>query len=170
MDFKSKIRTIPNYPIPGVQFRDITTLLQDGAAFQAAIEALADYARKKEIDYIIGPEARGFVIGAPLAYALGVGFIPVRKKGKLPAETVEVSYQLEYGEAALAIHRDAFRAGQKLLIVDDLLATGGTVQATCDLIQQLQGEVVGAAFLIELTELKGRERLPELDLFSVIQY
>lgn len=170
MDFKSKIRTIPDYPIPGIQFRDITTLLQDGAAFQAAIDALANYARKKEVDSIIGPEARGFVIGAPLAYALGVGFIPVRKKGKLPAETVEVSYQLEYGEAALAIHRDAFRAGQKLLIVDDLLATGGTVRATCDLIQQLQGEIVGAAFLIELTDLKGRERLPDLDLFSVVQY
>lgn len=170
MDFKSKIRTIPDYPIPGVQFRDITTLLQDGAAFQAAIDALANYARSKKIDYIIGPEARGFVIGAPLAYSLGVGFIPVRKKGKLPAETVEVSYQLEYGEAALAIHRDAFRPGQKLFIVDDLLATGGTVQATCDLIRQLQGEVVGAAFLIELTDLKGRERLPDLDLFSLVQY
>lgn len=170
MDFKSKIRTIPDYPIPGVQFRDITTLLQDGAAFQAAIDVLGDYACRKEIDYIIGPEARGFVIGAPLAYALGVGFIPVRKKGKLPAETIETSYQLEYGEAALAIHRDAFQAGQKLLIVDDLLATGGTVKATCDLIQQLQGQVVGAAFLIELTDLKGRERLPDLDLFSLVQY
>jgi len=170
VDFKQKIRVIPDYPKPGIRFKDITTLLKDGAAFQQAIDQLANHLKGKEIDVIVGPEARGFVIGAPLAYALGIGFVPVRKQGKLPAKTVETSYQLEYGEDKLAIHQDAIQPGQKVFIVDDLLATGGTILATMDLIQQLQGEIVGAAFLIELAYLKGRDKLQHLDLYSLVRY
>lgn len=170
MDFKQKIRVIPDYPESGVRFKDITTLLKDGSAFQAAINEITDYLKKKEIDLIVGPEARGFVIGAPIAYALGVGFVPVRKQGKLPAETLETTYQLEYGSDRLAIHRDAIRPGQKVVIVDDLLATGGTILATVDLIKRLGGEVLGAAFLIELMYLKGREKCKDLEIYSLVQY
>lgn len=170
MDFKQKIRVIPDYPKSGIRFKDITTLLKDGIAFQQAIDQMAEYLKGKQIDVIVGPEARGFVIGAPLAYALGIGFVPVRKQGKLPAQTVETSYQLEYGEDRLAIHQDAIQPGQKVFIVDDLLATGGTILATIDLIQQLKGDVIGAAFLIELSYLKGRERIQHLDIYSLVQY
>lgn len=170
MDFKQKIRVIPDYPESGVRFKDITTLLKDGRAFQAAINEITDYLKKKEIDLIVGPEARGFVIGAPIAYALGVGFVPVRKHGKLPAETIETNYQLEYGSDRLAIHRDAIKPGQKVVIVDDLLATGGTILATVDLIQRLGGEVLGATFLIELAYLKGREKCKDLEIYSLVQY
>lgn len=170
MDFKQKIRVIPNYPESGIRFKDITTLLKDGNAFQAAIHSMAHHLKEKKIDLIVGPEARGFVIGAPLAYALGIGFVPVRKHGKLPAKTVETSYQLEYGTDRLAIHQDAIQPGQKVFIVDDLLATGGTVLATIDLIKQLKGEVLGAAFLIELSYLNGREKCQDLDIYSLVQY
>lgn len=170
MDFKAKIRVIPDFPQPGIRFKDITTLLQDGVAFKAAIDALAEQVKEKEIDLVVGPEARGFVVGAPLAYALGVGFIPVRKKGKLPFETIEVGYSLEYGKDALSMHKDAILPGQKVLIADDLLATGGTISATLDLVNQLGGEVVGAAFLIELAYLNGREKLNGLDIFSLVRY
>ncbi|MDR6226348.1 adenine phosphoribosyltransferase [Desmospora profundinema] len=171
MDFKDKIRVIEDFPQPGVRFKDITTLLKDGPAFRAAIDRMAEKIREQQVDLIVGPEARGFVVGTPLAYALGVGFIPVRKAGKLPAETVETGYSLEYGKDRLAIHRDAIQAGQRILIVDDLLATGGTIQATLNLVNELGAEVVGAAFVIELTYLNGREKLPgDLDIFTLVQY
>ncbi|GGA40256.1 adenine phosphoribosyltransferase [Kroppenstedtia guangzhouensis] len=170
MDFKEKIRVIEDFPQPGVRFKDITTLLKDGNAFRAAIDTMADSFRDRKVDLVVGPEARGFVVGTPLAYALGVGFIPVRKSGKLPAETVEADYSLEYGKDQLAIHKDAIEPGQRVLIVDDLLATGGTVRATLNLVHRLQAEVVGVAFVIELTYLNGREKLPGVDIFSLIQY
>ncbi|MDA8351926.1 MAG: adenine phosphoribosyltransferase [Firmicutes bacterium] len=170
MDFKEKIRLIQDFPQPGVNFKDITTLLKDGKAFHAAIDQMVEQLKSKEIDLVIGPEARGFVVGTPLAYAMGVGFIPVRKAGKLPGETVETGYSLEYGKDRLAIHKDAIRPGQRVLIVDDLLATGGTVNATLDLVRQLEADVVGAAFVIELTYLHGRAKLPDLDIYTLIQY
>ncbi|SEN35547.1 adenine phosphoribosyltransferase [Lihuaxuella thermophila] len=170
MDFKEKIRVIPDFPQPGIRFKDITTLLKDGAAYKKAIDELVGYLKDKEIDLVVGPEARGFVVGAPLAYALGVGFVPVRKSGKLPAETIETSYSLEYGKDALAMHKDAIQAGQKVLIADDLLATGGTISATLDLVKQLGGEPVAAAFLIELSYLNGREKLKDLEIISLVQY
>ena len=170
MNFKEYIRIIPDFPSPGIRFKDITTLLKNGPAFKAAIERMVDLLKDKQIDMVAGPEARGFVIGAPLAFALGVGFIPIRKSGKLPAETVEAKYSLEYGEDRLAMHKDAFQPGSKVLIADDLLATGGTISTSVELIRQLGGEVVGAMFLIELTYLNGREKLKGLDVFSLVQY
>lgn len=170
MDFKSKIRVIPDFPQAGIRFKDITTLLKDGEAYKAAIDELVEQLKEKEIDLIVGPEARGFVVGAPLAYALGIGFVPVRKAGKLPAETIQANYSLEYGKDALAIHKDAIQPGQKVLIADDLLATGGTISATLDLVRQLGGEPIGAAFFIELSYLDGREKLNGLDIISLVQY
>ncbi|GGK16232.1 adenine phosphoribosyltransferase [Caldalkalibacillus thermarum] len=171
MDFKSKIRVIEDFPQPGIRFKDITTLLKDGQAYQAAIDKLAEYAESKGADLVVGPEARGFVIGAPIAYKLGKGFVPVRKAGKLPAETVQAEYDLEYGQDALAIHKDAIRQGQKVLVADDLLATGGTISTTINLVEQLGGKVVGCVFLIELTYLNGRKKLePEYHVFSLVQY
>lgn len=170
MNFKEKIRVIPDFPQPGIRFKDITTLLKDGEAFHAAIDTLVDRLKEKEIDVIVGPEARGFVVGAPMAYAMGVGFVPVRKSGKLPAETVEVEYSLEYGKDRLAIHRDAIQPGQRVLVADDLLATGGTISATIELVKKLQGEVVGAAFLIELSYLNGREKLSDVDVLSLVTF
>ncbi|WP_124727133.1 adenine phosphoribosyltransferase [Staphylospora marina] len=170
MDFKEKIRVIPDFPQPGIRFKDITTLLKDGAGYKAAIDRLAELLKDYEIDVIVGPEARGFVVGAPLAYKLGVGFVPVRKSGKLPAETIQVDYSLEYGKDALAMHKDAIEPGQKVLIADDLLATGGTISATSRLVKQLGGVPVAAAFFIELTYLNGREKLEDLDVVSLVQY
>lgn len=170
MDFKEKIRVIPDFPQPGIKFKDITTLLKDGPAYKAAIQEIVNYFKDKQIDLIVGPEARGFVVGAPLAIALGAGFVPVRKKGKLPAETVEVTYSLEYGKDVLTMHKDAIQPGQKVLIADDLLATGGTIDATMQLVKKLGGEIVGAAFFIELTYLNGREKLKDIDLFTLVQY
>jgi adenine phosphoribosyltransferase len=170
MNFKEKIRVIPDFPQPGIRFKDITTLLKDGAAYRAAIDELVNRLKDKQIDLVVGPEARGFVVGAPLAVALGVGFVPVRKAGKLPAETVQTSYSLEYGKDTLAMHKDAIQPGQKVLIADDLLATGGTISATLDLVKQLGGEPVGAAFFIELTYLNGRDKLKDLDIITLVQY
>lgn len=170
MDFKEKIRIVQDFPQPGVRFKDITTLLKDGEAFQVAIDEMVDSLRDEEIDLIAGPEARGFVVGAPLAYALGIGFVPVRKSGKLPAEVVETTYHLEYGQSALAIHRDAIRPGQRILVADDLLATGGTISATIELVKQLGGHIVGLAFFIELTYLNGREKLGDYPIFTLVQY
>lgn len=170
MDFKEKIRIVQDFPQPGVRFKDITTLLKDGESFQAAIDRMVDPLRDEEIDLIAGPEARGFVVGAPLAYALGIGFVPVRKSGKLPAEVVETTYNLEYGQSALAIHRDAIRPGQRVLVADDLLATGGTISATIELVKQLGGHIVGLAFFIELTYLNGREKLGDYPIFTLVQY
>ncbi|CAH0119091.1 Adenine phosphoribosyltransferase [Paenibacillus sp. CECT 9249] len=170
MDFKSYIRVIPDYPQPGIRFKDITTLLKNGEAYRAAIEALKEMVADKQIDLIAGPEARGFVIGAPLANSLGVGFVPIRKSGKLPGETIEAGYNLEYGKDTLAMHKDAIEPGQKVLIADDLLATGGTISTSIDLVRQLGGEVVGAAFLIELSYLSGREKLGGIDIHTLITF
>ncbi|MDI3257488.1 MAG: adenine phosphoribosyltransferase [Kyrpidia sp.] len=170
MDFKSLIRVIPDFPQPGVSFKDITPLLKDGRAYRAAIDTLASMVRPLGSEVVVGPEARGFVIGGPLAYALGVGFVPVRKAGKLPAETVSVSYELEYGSDRLDIHRDALRPGQRVLVADDLLATGGTLRSTICLAERLGAVVTGCAFLIELTELEGRAKLAGYNVLSLVQY
>ena len=170
MDFKQYIRVIPDFPQPGIRFKDITTLLKDGAAFRGAIHALSDAVKDRQVEWVAGPEARGFVIGAPLALELGVGFVPIRKSGKLPAETVEASYNLEYGTDKLAVHKDAVRPGQRVLVADDLLATGGTIETCVRLLKQLGAEVVGAAFLIELGYLNGREKLKDVNVFSLVRY
>ncbi|MDA5109995.1 MULTISPECIES: adenine phosphoribosyltransferase [Brevibacillus] len=170
MDFKSYIRVIPDFPQPGIRFKDITTLLKDGAAYKAAIDELAQFAREMQADVIAGPEARGFVVGAPLAYTLGLGFVPIRKSGKLPYESIKADYSLEYGKDALAVHVDAIQPGQRVLIADDLLATGGTITTTINLVEQLGGKVVGAAFFIELTYLDGRQKLGDIPVKSLVQY
>jgi adenine phosphoribosyltransferase len=169
-ELRAKIREIPDFPKPGILFYDITTLLKDPAAYRAAIDAmLAPYADQK-IDIVVGMESRGFIFSAPLAYQLGAGLVPVRKLGKLPAETISVEYALEYGSNTLEIHRDAIQPGQRVLIVDDLLATGGTVRGTVELVKRLQGAIAGLAFLVELEFLKGRDRLGEYTVSSVIAY
>lgn len=170
MDFKPYIRVIPDFPQPGIRFKDITTLLKNPTVYQAAIDEMKALVKHLEIDLIAGPEARGFVVGAPLALALGVGFVPIRKSGKLPGETVEASYDLEYGKDKLAVHKDAIQPGQKVLIADDLLATGGTIATTINLVNQLGGEVIGAAFLIELGYLDGRDKLGDIEVVSLVQY
>ncbi|MEB3102015.1 adenine phosphoribosyltransferase [Ferviditalea candida] len=170
MNFKEHIRVVEDFPKPGIRFKDITTLLKNGGAFKEVVNQMAELFKDRKIDKIAGPEARGFVIGAPLAYALGVGFVPIRKSGKLPAEYVEQGYELEYGQDKLAMHKDAIQPGEKILIADDLLATGGTISTCVNLINQLQGEIVGAAFLIELLELNGREKLGNTEVFSLVQY
>ncbi|GIO69129.1 adenine phosphoribosyltransferase [Paenibacillus sp. FSL M7-1455] len=170
MDYKKHIRVIPDFPQPGISFKDITTLLQNGELYKKAIDDLKQMVSALNIDVIAGPEARGFVVGAPLAYALGVGFAPIRKSGKLPYETIEVGYDLEYGKDRLAMHTDAIRKGQNVLIADDLLATGGTISTSVNLVRQLGGNVVGAAFLIELSALNGREKLPGIEVFSLMEY
>jgi len=170
MDFKNYIRVIPDFPQPGIRFKDITTLLKDGAAYREAIEAMKRQVAHLQIDLVAGPEARGFVIGAPLALALGVGFVPIRKSGKLPGDTIEAAYDLEYGKDRLAMHKDAIQPGQKVLIADDLLATGGTISTTINLIRQLQGDIVGAAFLIELSYLNGRGKLQGIEVSSLVTY
>ena len=169
MDLKGRLRTVPDFPKPGIEFIDITTLIKDGPAFRQAVEGLAELCRPYQFDLVVGPEARGFLFGAPLAYALGKGFVPIRKPGKLPAATHRAEYQLEYGQDAIEIHQDAVQPGQRVLVVDDLLATGGTVQATLDLLKGLGAEVAAVAFLIELEFLKGRDRLGGHPVLSLIQ-
>lgn len=164
------IRTIPDFPIPGIQFKDITTLLRDGVAFQQVVEMLATRYAGRGIDVIVGIESRGFIFSAPVAYRLGAGLVPVRKHGKLPAATHRVEYDLEYGSNKLEIHRDAFTPGARVVIIDDLLATGGTVAAACALVEQAGGVVEETAFLIELTFLNGREKLEKYPVFSLITY
>lgn len=167
---RERIREIPDFPKPGILFYDITTLLKDKVAYKEAIDLmLAPYAGE-QIDLVVGMESRGFIFSAPMAYQLGAGLVPVRKLGKLPAETISVEYALEYGSNTLEVHRDAIGAGQKVLIVDDLLATGGTVKGTIELIERLRGEVVGLGFLVELDFLKGRDRLEGRRVDSVIKY
>ncbi len=170
MNFKEYIRVIEDYPQPGISFKDITTLLKNGAVYREVINELTERLKGREIDLVAGPEARGFVIGAPLAVALGVGFVPIRKSGKLPGETIEADYALEYGKDKLAMHKDAIQPGQKVLIADDLLATGGTIATSVNLVRQLGGEVVGAAFLIELTDLSGRDKLSGIDVMTLVSY
>ncbi|PRR77348.1 Adenine phosphoribosyltransferase [Clostridium liquoris] len=170
MDLKEKIRVIEGFPREGISFKDVTTLLNDKEAFKFTIDTIAEYLKDKNVDVIVGPEARGFLFGAPIAYALGAAFVPVRKKGKLPSETISVSYELEYGTDILEIHKDAIKPGQKVAIVDDLLATGGTIQSVAKLVESVGGEVVSLDFVIELTDLKGREKLQKYDLLSLVQY
>jgi adenine phosphoribosyltransferase len=170
MDLASTIRSVPDFPIEGILFYDITTLLKNPEALKASVDQLVDHYQDIEVDLIVGMESRGFIFGMPAAYQMGIGFVPVRKPGKLPAETVSESYDLEYGTNTLEIHVDAIEKGQKVLIVDDLLATGGTAKATCDLVEKLGGEIVGVAFVIELNFLNGREKLQGYDVFSLLQY
>ena len=170
MDLKKIIREIPNFPKEGIDFKDITTLMQDGDAFKYTIDQFVNELKDKNIDIIVGPEARGFLMGTPVAYALGVGFVPVRKPGKLPYETESYAYGLEYGTDVLEIHKDAIKPGQRVAIVDDLLATGGTMEAAAKLIEQLGGEVVSMQFLIELEDLNGRDKLSEYEVNSLLKY
>ena len=170
MDLSSVIRAVPDFPLQGILFYDITTLLKHPAALRETIDRLAAQYQDKNIDLVAGMESRGFIFGVPLAYRLGVGFVPIRKPGKLPAEKISETYELEYGRNTLEIHLDAIEKGQKVLIVDDLLATGGTAKASCNLIEKLGGEVVGLAFIVELSFLRGREKLGGYDIFSAVQY
>lgn len=167
---KARIREIPDWPKPGVSFKDITTLLKDGSAWRTAIKSLADLVRPLGAEVIVAPEARGFMVGSALAYELGLGWVPVRKRGKLPAATLRSEYLLEYGADVLEIHRDGVEAGRRVLVVDDVLATGGTISATIDLVRQLGAEVVAVAFLIELTYIPGREKLGGHSVISLIKY
>ena len=169
-DIRRLIRDIPDFPKPGILFKDITTLLKDGESFRAAIDGLLEKIGKRDIDCVVAMESRGFIFGAPIAYTLGVGFVPVRKLGKLPADVVSVEYDLEYGSATLEMHKDAIAPGAKVLIVDDLLATGGTVAGTIELVKQLKGQIVACAFLIELSALKGRDKLGGYDVVTLISY
>jgi adenine phosphoribosyltransferase len=170
MDLKQFIAIVPDWPKEGIKFKDITPLMADGEAYKYATDQIVTYAREREVDLIVGPEARGFIIGCPVAYSLGVGFAPVRKEGKLPRETIKVDYGLEYGKDVLTIHRDAIKPGQRVLIVDDLLATGGTIEATIKLVEELGGVVAGIAFLIELTYLDGRSKLDNYDIKAIMNY
>ncbi len=170
MDLKAKIREVPNFPKPGILFYDVTTLLRDAQAFARVINRLSEFYRGEGIQKVVGIESRGFILGAPLALQLGVGFVPVRKPGKLPAEVYEKTYDLEYGSSSLAIHKDAVDRGERVLIVDDLLATGGTMAATVHLVGELGGVVVGVAVLIELVELRGRDRLKDQHVVSLLSY
>ena len=169
-DLRALIREVPDFPKPGIRFYDITTLLKDAEAFRAVIDRMADQVGGTPVDVVVGMESRGFIFSAPLAYKLDAGFVPVRKLGKLPAETIEVEYELEYGTATLEIHADAISKGQRVLIVDDLLATGGTVMGTIELVRRLGGEVAGLSFMVELGALRGRDKLGEFDIHALLTY
>lgn len=170
LDLKDFIRSIPGFPKEGIVFRDITPLLADGAALKEASKLMADHFRGKSPELVVGAEARGFIFGTAVALELGIGFVPVRKPGKLPAKTVECSYELEYGTDTLTMHWDAVKPGQKVLLVDDLLATGGTMEACAHLVEQLGGEVIGCAFVVELSALNGRDKLKGHEVISLIDY
>ncbi len=170
VDLKSKIRVIEDFPKKGISFKDITTLLLDPPAFKQSIDMMEEELKGLEFDYILGPEARGFIMGTPLAYKMGKSFIPVRKEGKLPAETISKTYELEYGTDSLYLHKDSLKKGDKVVLVDDLLATGGTIHALYELLQDMGVEVVKAVFLIELTGLKARDILDGLNISSLVQY
>ena len=169
-DLRAKIRDIKDFPTEGILFKDITTLLKDGPAWRFAVDALASHYQGERIDVVVGVESRGFIFGGAIAHQLNAGFVPVRKLGKLPGKTIEVEYELEYGRDALAMHEDAITSGQRVLAVDDLLATGGTMGATLRLVEQLGGKVVGVAFMIELAFLKGSEKLKNYPLHALITY
>ncbi|MBM7569552.1 adenine phosphoribosyltransferase [Aquibacillus albus] len=170
MDYKKYITIVDDWPKKGVRFKDITTLMDNGTAYKSAVDEIVEYSKVRNIDLVVGPEARGFIVGCPVSYALEVGFAPVRKEGKLPREVIKVDYGLEYGQNVLTIHKDAIKPGQRVLITDDLLATGGTIEATIKLVEQLGGIVVGCAFLIELTYLNGRDKLEGYDVLTLMQY
>jgi adenine phosphoribosyltransferase len=169
-DLRARIREVPDFPKPGILFYDITTLLKDADAYREAIDLMVAPYLDQRVDVVVGMESRGFIFSAPMAYQLHAGLVPVRKLGKLPAETVTVEYALEYGTNTLEVHKDAIQPGQRVLIVDDLLATGGTVNGTIELVHRLQGDIVGLAFLVELLFLKGREKLRGQPIHSVVQY
>jgi adenine phosphoribosyltransferase len=169
-EWAALVRDVPDFPQPGILFKDITTLIKDGDAFRQVIGALVNRYRGQKIDRVVGVESRGFIFAGPLAYELGAGFVPVRKPGKLPADVIKTEYQLEYGANTLEVHRDAIEPGQKVLIVDDVLATGGSAAATVKLVEQLGGAVMGIAVVIELGFLNGREKLAGYDLFSLVTY
>ncbi|MCX5703735.1 MAG: adenine phosphoribosyltransferase [Candidatus Omnitrophica bacterium] len=170
MDLKDFIRNIPDFPKAGILFRDITTLLKDKRAFKQAVDTLGNRYKNKKINVVVAVEARGFILGGAIAHKIGAGFVPVRKAGKLPWKTSSATYELEYGTDTLQMHQDALKPGDKVLIVDDLLATGGTVKAVTDLVKQQEGKIAGIAFLIELSDLKGREKLESYPIFSLIKY
>lgn len=170
MDLASLIRDVPDFPIEGILFKDITTLTRNKEAFREAIDRMADQYADSNVDRIVAIEARGYIFGAPLAYKLGAGFVPIRKPGKLPAETISESYELEYGTNTLEMHRDGIEPGQRILVVDDLLATGGSARAAINLVERLGGTIVGVAFLVELDFLNGREKLEGYDMLSLIRY
>lgn len=170
MDLKKYITIVEDWPKPGIHFKDITSLMDDGTAYKYATDQIVEYAKTVNAEIIVGPEARGFIIGCPVAYALELGFAPVRKEGKLPREVIRAHYGLEYGTDVLTMHKDAIKPGQRVLITDDLLATGGTIGATINLVEQMGGIVVGCAFLIELTYLDGRKNLDGYDVTTLMQY
>jgi len=170
MDLKQFVAIVPDWPKPGIKFKDITPLMANGEAYKYATDQIVLYARERQAEVIVGPEARGFIIGCPVAYSLGVGFAPVRKEGKLPRETIKVDYGLEYGKDVLTLHKDAIKPGQRVLITDDLLATGGTIEATIKLVEELGGVVAGIAFLIELTYLDGRSKLDNYNVLTLLEY
>jgi adenine phosphoribosyltransferase len=170
LELKKLIREVPDFPKPGILFYDITTLLKDKCGFRTVIDEMCRHYRGRQVDIVLGIEARGFIFGPALAYVLGAGFVPVRKPKKLPAECLKVSYDLEYGTDSLEMHRDALNEGNRVLIVDDLLATGGTAAAVAKLVEQAGGSIAGLAFAVELTFLRGREKLKGFDVFSLLQY
>ncbi|SFH67304.1 adenine phosphoribosyltransferase [Pisciglobus halotolerans] len=170
MNLKDYIADVPDFPEKGIIFRDISPLMADGEAYQHATNEIVAYAKEKGAEMIVGPEARGFIVGCPVAYEMGIGFAPARKKGKLPRETVEVNYGLEYGSDTLQLHKDAIKKGQKVLVCDDLLATGGTIASTIKLIESLGGEVVGTAFIVELKDLHGRDKIEGYDILTLVEY
>ncbi|MEE6449701.1 adenine phosphoribosyltransferase [Gottfriedia acidiceleris] len=170
MNLKDYITIVPDWPKEGVQFKDISSLMNDGKAYKEATDQIVAYAKEKDVDLVVGPEARGFIVGCPISYALEIGFAPVRKPGKLPREVISYNYDLEYGTNTLTMHKDAIKPGQRVLITDDLLATGGTIEATIKLVEELGGIVVGIAFLIELSYLEGRKKLEGYDIFTLMTY
>ena len=170
MDLKKYVTIVEDWPKPGIRFKDISTIMDNGEAYKFATDEIVKYAVQKNVDMIVGPEARGFIIGCPVAYAMAKGFAPVRKEGKLPREVIRAEYDLEYGTNVLTMHKDSIKPGQRVLVVDDLLATGGTVEATIKLVEQMGGVVAGCAFLIELTYLDGREKLKGYDICTLMQY
>jgi adenine phosphoribosyltransferase len=169
-DIKAAIRTVPDFPKKGVMFRDITTLVKNHAAFEYTIERLAEIYQDEKIDVVVGIESRGFIIGAPLALRLGVGFVPVRKPGKLPYECIRNEYDTEYSTDAVEMHIDAIQAGQRVLMVDDLIATGGTMKASIELVEKLEGEVIGVAFVVDLPDLHGKEKLEDYDVVTLVEF
>lgn len=170
MNLKEYVARVENYPKEGIIFRDITPLMNNGEAFKYATDKIVEFAKEHNVDLVVGPEARGFIFGCPVSYALGIGFVPVRKPGKLPREVIEYSYDLEYGSNTLSLHKDSIKPGQRVLIVDDLLATGGTVEAAVKLVEKLGGIVAGLAFLIELDDLKGRDKLKNYPILTLMSY
>ncbi len=170
MNLKDYVKNVPDFPKPGIQFKDITPLIGDGQALRYAINQMVAFAKAQKADIIVGPDARGFIFGTPVAYECAIGFVPVRKEGKLPRKTRSIAYALEYGQNVLALHEEDIQPGQKVLIVDDLLATGGTVEATIQLLKEAQADVVGCAFVIELDFLEGRKRLHDVPILSLMHY